>query len=196
MSALPHALRLALCAPLLAVLVHAESAAPADSAPPARRERALSPRLASVLAATLPKYEAPTPGGATAGANRATRTDQPQNDIIRLPDYIVREHRLPTPEDLLTAKGWEADASRRYLGPKGNLDRTLNAVTLAELWQSIPVLGRIPFVPFNSLNDGQRAQLIDGRVEAKRRWAELLDVEGTAQKLEKEKVPPAPPPRH
>jgi hypothetical protein len=189
MAGFPDSLRLVVFVPLLAATIHAEpAAASVSSSPSDKQDRIHSPRLAAVLAESLPKYNAAKPAPATAGTLPQSVTDQPQNSIVRLPDFVVREKRPPGQTDLLTAKGWEADAAKRYLTPKGSLDRTLNAVTLTELWQSIPVLGRIPFVPFHSFNDGQRAQEIYGRVEAKRRWAEVLEVEETAQKLEKEKA--------
>ena len=190
MAGFSHSLRLAVFVPLLAATLPAEPAASGPPSVPAKKDRALSPHLASVLAETLPKFDTAKPAPAPAGTPPPPTAGQPQNGIVRLPDFIVREKRPPGQEDLLTAKGWEADAAKRYLTPKGSLDRTLNAVTLTELWQSIPVLGRIPFVPFHSLNDGQRAQVIYERVVAKRRWAEVLDVEEAAQKLEKETAGP------
>ena len=195
MAGFPHSLRLAVFVPLLAASLPAEPAASGPPAPPAKKDRALSPHLASVLAETLPKFDAAKLATVSAETHLLPAPDHSQNSIVRLPDFIVRDKRPPGQEDMLTAKGWEADAAKRYLTPKGSLDRTLNAVTLTELWQSIPLIGRIPFVPFHSLNDGQRAQEIYERVEAKRRWSEILDVEETAQKLEKEQAPATPAPK-
>ena len=150
-------------------------------------ERPISPRLSKEITAGLPKFAPPATSVTTPGSTAIV--EEPRNAIIHLPTYIVRDRREPSKEDILTTQGWEEDAVKRYLGPKDNLDRTLNAVTLAELWKSIPLLGRIPFVPFGSVSDGQRAQFLYERVETKRRFMEILDM-GTLAPPEKPRSSP------
>lgn len=176
------------------LLLAALTAAAAGAAEPASptttpRERALSPRLASVLTSTLPKYQPPAAGTASGHSSRLPR-EAPKNNIIRLPDYIVRDSRLPDQDEILTEQGRSAIAVKRYFGPSDGLVRGyLNAFTLAELWQKIPVLGRIPFVPFESMSNEQRTLEVYDRVERKRRLQELLGIEAVARAAEKATPP-------
>lgn len=171
---------------MVALSAHAESPAP-DASTVAKRERNVSSHIASAIADGLPKFS-PVPADPMASPPAAFT--ESRNAIVHLPAYIVREKRPPSPEDMLTAKGWEEDAAERYLGPKDGLDRSLNEVSLLDLWKRIPVLGKIPFVPFGSMTNGQRAQFLYERVEAKRRWAELLDFGTPAPVTEKPRKKP------
>ncbi len=107
---------------------------------------------------------------------------------MSLPIFIVRAGRPPGEEELLTETGREAAMAPRYAGPQSRLDRTLNAVTLDDLWRSIPLLGRIPFVAFGSLTYNQRAVAEYAQVEQRRRFGELLEIERFAQQAEKAKL--------
>jgi hypothetical protein len=171
-----------LCFILLAVFFSAT--AEAQTAP------AFSPKLSRLFAGAPPKFDPPKPD-APPSAPIATG-DQPRNGIIHLPSYIVRGQRLEDEYLFLTEQGREAALARRYAGPQTRLDRTLNAVTLDDLWRSIPLLGRIPFISFGSLTYNQRATMEYEQVEQKRRFGELLEIEQFAQKAEKAK-PAAPP---
>jgi len=176
---------------LLAVFFSAPSVAqtaPADV--PATAEPPVSPKLIRLFAGDPPKFDppkpdAPPPAPITAG-------DLPRNGIVHLPTYIVRDQRLEDEYLFLTEQGREAALARRYAGPQTRLDRTLNAVTLDDLWRSIPLLGRIPYISFGSLTYNQRAALEYEPVEQKRRLGELLAIEQFARKAEKTK-PAAPP---
>jgi hypothetical protein len=174
----------------VAIFGFAEAQVVGEEASP-RRERVLSPRLSSALSSQLPKYSPDTSVPASPDGVAV-----PRNEIIRLPKYIVRAPRPPSAEDMLTKEGREDAAATRYLGSPHGLDRSMNRHTLVGLWQSIPVLGRIPFVPFGSQTNGQRALEQNERKEAKRKFSDLLDLEAFAQAVEKEaaqKAAPNPP---
>ena len=179
-----HPLRLIVLAALLAATGRAQPAAPVA---PANASAPVSPKLARLFGGNPPKFnppQAPDPATVT--------VDPPRNDIVRLPLFMVRDSRPPTEYDVLTEAGRETALARRYLGPQSTLDRNLNAVNLVSLWKSIPLLGRIPFVPFGSLSYTDRAVLIYDEVEKRRRFGELMDIELLARKAEK--APPAPKP--
>ncbi|MEO6875029.1 MAG: hypothetical protein ABI222_09420 [Opitutaceae bacterium] len=114
----------------------------------------------------------------------APTADRPRNIIVRLPTYIVREQRPIRDEDVITEKGREHAMALRYMGPQNNLDRTLNAFTLADAWKSIPLLGKLPFVPFDSKSYDERAAAIYERIEKKRRFGDLLDIEMVGKEID------------
>ena len=193
MTGSPRTLTLILLASVAGPAARAQPNDPVTAANP-HHESALSPGLASTILATLPKYHPPKP--APAAAAPASAADLPHNGIIRLPDFIVRDRRLPDPEDFLTEKGRNAAAAARYLGPETTFDRVLNHVTLNDLWKSIPILGKIPFVPFQSMDRGERAMYLYGRVEEQRRTKELLEFDAAARKLKQEEAKSAAPPKN
>lgn len=144
--------------------------------PPAR---AISPRVAEVLRSTLPTYDevvrqqAPSPKP-PAQPVAGLETDP---GVAALPRYIVKEGKLPTPEQVMSRRAIEEVAMNRYLGPKDGLDRGyLNAVTMKELWQKIPVIGKIVPFPIPSLTNAERAMIKyneDLRVQRKNDLMEL-----------------------
>jgi hypothetical protein len=160
---------------------------PVASAAPAAisvAEPFVSPQLAKLFAGNPPKFSPPKPDSA-ASAPAGPGAEQPRNGIVHLPTYIVRGNtRLPDEYQLLTPQGRDAAMAQRYMGPQNTLDHVLNAVTLADLWKSIPLLGKIPFVPFDSKSYNERAASIYERPELKRRFDELMNIELTARKLE------------
>ena len=144
-----HPLRLVLLAALLTPAARAQTAATAPA--PIATEPPASPKLTKLFGGTPPKYEPPKTGTVVPAPISPT-PDQPRNGIVRLPTYVVRGAARPPDEyEILTPTGRDAAMAQRYLGPQSGLDRALNGVTLTGLWKSIPLLGRIPFVPFNSL---------------------------------------------
>jgi len=164
------------------------AAAEPEPAPP--RQRAISPRLSAVITAPLPKYESAADGRTSRGAGRLAPEDRPKNNIVRLPDYIVREPRLPDDAEVLADQGRGIIAMRQYLGDSDGLFRGyLNAFTLGELWQKIPALGRIPFVPFGSVANQELALEVYDRVERKRRLQELMGLEALARQAENPAAP-------
>jgi hypothetical protein len=76
-----------------------------DLPPPTR---AISSQTAARLTASMPGYVAKKPAAANADDDQAdaTAAETPKNDIIRLPDYIVRERPPPvfTQREILTPK--------------------------------------------------------------------------------------------
>jgi hypothetical protein len=160
------------------------------AAPPPKKDapqtsaRAVSPQIAAELAATIPKYQPAQPVAANPVA--------PATDVVHMPTYLVSGSKLPMPMDVLTQEGLESYAMDRYLGPSDGLDRgVLNAVTLAELWPKIPVVGAIPMAPFGSTTNGERAveqYEADKRLQEKADLLELVslmklsgDAEGSAK---------------
>lgn len=91
-----------------------------DQAP---RARAISSNLADALAASMPKYNPPPkPAPKAPGEEVDLREiDKPRNQIIRLPQYVVREERPPvfTEREISTTKGLNAIALRRYFSQTG-----------------------------------------------------------------------------
>jgi hypothetical protein len=153
MSPRPHWAFIACAAALQAGMEDAATENHADA-----QRRAVSPRVAELLASAAPKFVPPpagaaaipsNPGNTDGGAAAAAATaDKPLNGIVRLPDYVVREgkeKRLPGTEEVLVPRELEKLAMNELLGPESGLDRgILNLVTVPALWEKIPVLGRIP----------------------------------------------------
>jgi hypothetical protein len=183
-----HPLSLLLLAALLGPASRAQTASPPI---PAVAEPAASAKLAKLFAGTPPKFDPPKPATATPAS---VTTDQPRNGIVRLPTYLVRgDTRVPDEYQILTPKGRDAAMAQRYLGPQNRLDAALNGVTLTGLWKSIPLLGKVPFVPFASMTYNERAAFLYERPELKRRVTELMSIEQAARELEKPKPAPADP---
>ena len=181
-----YPLRLVLLAALLGPAARAQTAAATVRAPVAT-ESAASPKLTKLIGGPPPKYESPKTGTGAPASLRPT-PDRPRNGIIRLPTYVVRGAARPPDEyEILTPKGHDAAMAQRYLGPQSNLDRVLNGVTLTGLWKSIPVLGKVPFVPFASMTYDERAAFIYEKPEKKRRFNELMSIEQAAPKPEEAK---------
>jgi len=111
----------------------------ADTPPP---PRAISSQTAARLTASMPGYIAKKPVAANADDDQADATDaeKPKNDIIRLPDYIVRERPPPV------------FTQREILTPKA----------LAELeFKKHPGLNLWGLMPFSSLNAKIALQMYD-----------------------------------
>ena len=158
-------------------------AAEDETAAAAARERPVSPRVAGLLSAALPKY---TPAPATdkpalaetsaAVPTRLSTVDRPApaNGIVRLPDFVVRDRKpakLPEPEEVMSRRDLEKIAMQRYLGDEQGLDRALSMVTPVDLWRRIPLLGRFPLVSFQT--NEQRAMAMYEEAKMAERWAEL-----------------------
>lgn len=152
---------------------------PVESAAAPKRERAISPRMAALLTAATPKFEAPKPAEAKPAA---VARDKPANEIIRLPDYIVREPLLPTSQQVMTRKAIESYAMNRYLGPENGLDRGfLNLFTIAQFWRMIPLIGRFIPAPFGSMTNEERAMMYYAEDERKQQMSELRDFASLAR---------------
>jgi len=99
----------------------AKEAAAADD--DAAKPRAISNNLAAALAASMPKYNPPPkPAPKEPGEEVDLReVDKPRNQIIRLPQYVVREEKPPvfTEREISTTKGLNAIALRRYFSQTG-----------------------------------------------------------------------------
>jgi hypothetical protein len=109
----------------------------ATDAPKPKKERAVSPGVASALAASMPKYN-PPPKPDPADENVDLRDiDKPRNGIIRLPKYTVQEKKPPVfrERDIFTPGGLEDLARQRYLSAT---HRMLNRMTLPISFSSNP----------------------------------------------------------
>lgn len=83
-----------------------------------KRSRVVSEGVAAALAAGMPKYAPPKPVEPKNEEELPDlrEIDKPRNQIIRLPDYVVREKRPPVfrERDINTARGLAALAKKRY----------------------------------------------------------------------------------
>lgn len=108
-----------------AIAMSAQEQPRADDAkaPEPPRARALSNSLADALAASMPKYNPPPkPAPKEPGEEVDLREiDKPRNQIIRLPQYVVREQKPPvfTEREISTTKGLNAIALQRYFSQTG-----------------------------------------------------------------------------
>lgn len=111
-------------APLLAQDQKSDDSEPAPST---RNTRAISPEVAAALAAGMPKYNPPKPVEKKSEDEQVDmrEVDKPRNQIIRLPEYVVREEKPPVfrERDIYTQKGLTELARMRYLSETG---RALN----------------------------------------------------------------------
>jgi len=107
---------------------------PFDAFPAAAAKREIQPRavsenVAAQLAARMPQYTPPsepkskTEDEDTADGDLADLRDEdrPQNQILRLPDYVVREKKPPVfrERDIHSPSGLAALAASRYLSETG-----------------------------------------------------------------------------
>ena len=168
------------CAAALLAVSSAASEDTAATESPAGpgRERAISPHVAALLAATAPKFETPDPAAMKPEVARMDiSADKPANGIIRLPSYMVREPRLPTPEQVMTARAVEQYAMKKYLGPENGLDRgVLNLFTIAQFWRKIPVIGQILPPPFLSITNEERAMMFYAEDERLRKMNDFSEM--------------------
>ena len=157
----------------------------AERASEPKHERAISPHTAAMLAATRPKFEPVKPAKNNDGAAQKppVEEDRPANGIIRLPNYVVRDSKLPTPSEVMTRKELERYAMNRYLGPADGFDRGfLNLFTIAQLWQKIPLIGRFVPAPFGSVTNEQRAMMMYYEDERLRKMNDLMDLASMMKK--------------
>ena len=184
MAGSAHPLRLVLLAALFTPAARAQTAAPAT--PAVAPQAIVSPKLTKLFAGQPPKFDPPKPETPAPAALPSSPTDQPRNGIVRLPTFLVRgDQQVPDEIQILTPKGREAAMAQRYMGPQSDLDSALNSFTLTGVWKSIPLLGKIPFVPFGSMTYNERAAFIYERPELKRRFDELMNIDEAAREFEK-----------
>jgi hypothetical protein len=109
---------------------------------------AASPYILSAISAGLPKY-VPAKAASEPAAGPADGAARPMGTpagVLALPAFTVTESKLPRTEKITTYKGMTSVLVNKYLGPRDGIDRgILNRLTLVQLWQKIPILGRLPF---------------------------------------------------
>ena len=148
-----------------------------------RRDRGVSSRSARLISASLPKYETKPDGeaGDKPAATIPRVLDRPANGIVRLPDYIVREPKLPNAEQVLSRKGLADYAMKKYLGPSDGFDRgLLNAITFPELAKKVPFIGFL-FLLIPSMTNEDRALMYyyqDKRLQEMKYLTELASLPG------------------
>jgi hypothetical protein len=135
----------------------AGSPSPGQEAPAAPdAPRAVSPAVAVMLAAAMPKYAPPKTKAVKRAPTPPTEEAKPRNGIVHLSPYIVRGEKPPTDQDIMTKSGLEQWAMNTYLGSTHDFDRgVLNHTTLDQMWSKIPVIGKVPF--FGSASNESRA---------------------------------------
>jgi hypothetical protein len=109
-----------------------------------------SPYIRTAISAGLPKFEPREDAGkkpAGSSVLAAPKQTGAQPEVTRMPEFTVREAKLPAPERILTYKARTKVLMDEYMGDSDGFDRgVLNRHTLAELWSKIPVLGKLPFI--------------------------------------------------
>ena len=108
-------------------------------------ERVVSPHVAGLLAAATPRFAVAVPSETESGTPSPVFLTSPANEIMRLPNFVVREPRVPTPEAVRTRRGLQVYAMNKYLGDADGFSRgVLNHYTLAAAWKKytkhVPVL--------------------------------------------------------
>jgi hypothetical protein len=88
-------------------------------------DRIISPRLAAILAVSLPKYDPTARPSEKNGTVDRPREENPDSEILHLPTYVVHAPRPPVfrEREILTQRGLEKLAMKRYIT---QLDRVLN----------------------------------------------------------------------
>ncbi len=140
----------------LAVLMAVPSVAQEQPASPPRvvtepasvPGRKVSEHVAELLAAAMPHVDPikPKPAEQGFGPLAPGVADKPAYDIVRLPNFVVREPRVPSAEDVRTPHGLEVYAMNKYMGaPNGFSRAVLNRFTIAGAWKHVPILGRYPW---------------------------------------------------
>lgn len=103
----------AVAQPLLPPATPAPVAAPGPAQP-----RAVSSGTADLLKAALPKsaFVKPPEKKSDAAAPDLRDTDKPRNDIVRLPNYVVREPKPPVfrEQDIYTPQAFARRLAKRY----------------------------------------------------------------------------------
>jgi hypothetical protein len=93
-------------------------------------DRIISTRLAAILAASMPKYvPASKPPKRKTEENNVRQEDNPNNEILHLPKYVVYGPRPPVfrERDIHSRQGLSELAQKRYIT---RLDRALNRFRL------------------------------------------------------------------
>ena len=158
---------------------------PGLSASPA--ERVISHHVAELLAVSMPKYK-PIPETPEPATPANQEGEEPSNEIVRLPRYIVSGPKLPASMEILTKKELERYAMDHTIGSEDGLDRGfLNLFTIGGMWKKIPVLGSFPFVTSETNRD--RGMRLYETAEWKRKMDDLTGLMNLAK--EEGKVPVA-----
>jgi hypothetical protein len=153
--------------------------APDESA--SQRTRAISPYLRRVLNDASARVAPPPPSASDASAESAARQRVALEDpdllgkpVVRLPEYHVREPKLPSPQEVMTRKALEQYAMNKYLGDERGFDRGfLNLFNLASLWKKVPVLGKVPLPGFVTNED--RAMQLYHEDRNRQRWSDAME---------------------
>lgn len=143
-----------------------------------RRNRAVSPEVAASISAAMPKYNPPKPVEKKPEAETPDlrETDKPKNEIVRLPDYVVRDRLNPIlrERDVYTKEGLADLATRRHFTDAG---KALNRFT-------VPL-----FSPISTSGSGSattdRALLMYTEEERLKNMADLSDAAGLVSARDK-----------
>ncbi len=153
-----------------------------DARADAPAPRAVSAHTAELLTIATRRLEAKqTPATSAPVAPSRIATDRPANEIVRLPNYIVREPKLPQREDVLVDAELAQIGMNRYIGLVDGLDRGwLNRFTIKSVWNKIPVLGKFPLLGFET--NEERGLRLYREEKMKEEWEGLTSLLSPALK--------------
>jgi len=178
---MPRPVRLLLSATLtLAAAVSADagdSPAKSTATVPLPPTQPISSRTRALLKAATPRFDPSLAAPPSATGDTAVSNADAENDpsVVRLPNYIVSEDRLPDATEVMTRKALAEVAMNKYLGSKDGLDRGfLNRFTLPQLIGMIPLIGG--FLPKIGVTNEDRALQRYYEDERLRKMNSLLDL--------------------
>lgn len=130
--------------------------------------RLLSGRFKAAVSASLPRYETVEPNADENAEEPAPfKSGTNEGEVLRLPNFVVRDARPPKPEDVLSLEG----EMSRYLGSKDGFDRgLLNRVVLRRDFGIATVL------LFDAMRNDTRAKMMYRDEKRLQDRAELLDL--------------------
>jgi hypothetical protein len=167
----------------LAGLITAAMAAAQESLPAAVKTAiGVTPQTEAVIAAGLPVFAAKKIDLKTeAVPTDSVAADTTASGAVRMPDFVLSSPKLPGAEEVMTRAEMEKMAMNRFLGSETGLDRGfLNLITIDELWQRIPVLGRFEFL--SSVTNEQRATAMYRAEKQAELFAEFSHLSALAKK--------------
>jgi len=156
--------------------------------------RAISLRVAQLLALARPTYDSgakSTQEQVPPLLQRAGVFEADPN-VVRLSPFIVTDRYVP-PASVVDPNAATRQLERKYLGSAYGLDRAiLNRFTIADYWRKIPILGQhVSLAGSTAMTNGQRAGAYAADDARAQRIRDMMDstsaTKGTpAEKLDKE----------
>jgi hypothetical protein len=167
----------------LAGLIAAAMAAAQESLPAAAKTAiGVTPQTEAAIAAGLPVFVAKKIDLKTEVVPAdSVAADTAASGAVQMPDFVLSSPKLPDAEEVMTRVEMEKMAMNRFLGSETGIDRGfLNLITIDELWQRIPVLGRFEFL--SSVTNEQRATAMYRAEKQAELFAEFSHLSALAKK--------------